>query len=83
MPMRLVTIVAAVMFAGVGMAMPLSARTKDRHLATGNTSVVPRSVGPTEALQQLIQQGGTPPTGYCLKCLPPSYEWPRGGAGPG
>jgi len=27
-------------------------------------------------------QPETPPIGYCLKCLPPPYEWPRGGAGP-
>jgi len=73
MPMRLITMVAAVMFAGVGMAMPVSARTTAHHLASGKTST-----GPTEALQQ---QGGTPPTGYCLKCLPPSYAWPRGGPG--
>jgi hypothetical protein len=83
MRMRLITIVAAVIFAGVGMATPSSARTKAHHLASGKTSVGPTSVGPTEALQQFIQQGGTPPIGYCLKCLAPSYQWPRGGAGPG
>jgi hypothetical protein len=81
--MRLVVMVAAVMFAGLGMAMPVSARTAAHHVASGKTSVGPTSVGPTEALQQFIQQGGTPPTGHCLKCLAPSYEWPRGGAGPG
>ncbi len=79
MLMRLTMIVAAVMFAGVGMAMPVSAPTKAHHLSSGKTSVG-STVGPTEALQR---QGGTPPTGYCLKCLPPHYEWPRGGAGPG
>jgi hypothetical protein len=79
MPMRLITIVAAVMLAGVGIATPLSARTKAHHVSSGKTSVGP-TIGPTEALQR---QGGTPPTGYCLKCLPPAYEWPRGGAGPG
>lgn len=28
-------------------------------------------------------QPETPPIGYCMKCLPPPYEWPHGGAGPG
>jgi hypothetical protein len=26
-------------------------------------------------------QPETPPIGYCMKCLPPPYEWPRGGPG--
>lgn len=75
MPMRPITIVAAAIFAAVGMAMPISARTTSHHLSAAQPSI-----GPTEALQQ---QGGRPPTGYCLKCLPPDYAWPRGGAGPG
>jgi hypothetical protein len=77
--MRLVAIVAAVTLAAAVMAMPLGARTAAHRLSSSDKT----SVGPTEALQQLLQQGGTPQTGYCLKCLPPHYEWPKGGAGPG
>jgi len=26
-------------------------------------------------------QSEAPPIGYCMKCLPPPYAWPRGGPG--
>jgi hypothetical protein len=43
------------------------------------------SVKPKASVARAVRappQPEAPPIGYCMKCLPPPYEWPHGGAGP-
>jgi hypothetical protein len=74
MRLQLLSAIIAATFAILAGVAPLDARTAARCTAPNHPRgcIAPRA--------RPVPMPAKPPTGYCMTCLPPPYEWPHGGA---